>query len=325
MSSLQETGVMAEPTHIPVLVNEVLRYLVERPEQQVASSRGAGSDAPTQHTGRLPEEQLLIDGTVGQGGHAEQLLAALPGCRLLGFDRDPVNLSIAKKRLERFSDGATLVHDSYANASHHAYVHGFTQVDGVLLDLGFSSAHVDEPERGFSFMQEGPLDMRYDRDGEVTAETIINSWNVDDLAHIFRVYGEEPAAQVIAKAIYAARKTERITTTLQLAELVASVIRRRGKIHPATRVFQALRIAVNDELGELERALPVFVELLRPGGRLAIISFHSLEDRMIKRFILSQEGNTLQSLTKHVITPSEEEIRSNPRSRSAKLRVAERL
>lgn len=167
--------------------------------------------------------------------------------------------------------------------------------------------------------------MRYDRDGEVTAETIINSWNVDDLAHIFRVYGEEPAAQVIAKAIYAARKTERITTTLQLAELVASVIRRRGKIHPATRVFQALRIAVNDELGELERALPVFVELLRPGGRLAIISFHSLEDRMIKRFILSQEGNTLQSLTKHVITPSEEEIRSNPRSRSAKLRVAERL
>ena len=316
---------LAEPTHIPVLVNEVLRALVERPEQQVASSRGAGSDAPARSQGRKPEERLFIDGTVGQGGHAEQLLAALPGCRLLGFDRDPVNLSIAKKRLERFSDRAVLVHDRYANAPGHAHAHGFTDVDGILLDLGFSSAHVDEAERGFSFMQEGPLDMRYDRGGELTAEGIINAWSADDLAHIFRVYGEEPAAHVIAKAIYAARKDERITTTLQLAELVASVIRRRGKTHPATRVFQALRIAVNDELGELERALPALIELLTPGGRVAIISFHSLEDRMVKRFIASQEGKTLHSLTKHVITPSEEEIRSNPRSRSAKLRVAERI
>lgn len=316
---------MDEPTHIPVLVNEVLRYLVERPEQQVAASRGAGSVAPARSQGRLPEERRFIDGTVGQGGHAEQLLASLPGCRLLGFDRDPVNLSIARRRLERFSDRVTLIHDSYANAPKYAYVHGFAEVDGVLLDLGFSSAHVDEPERGFSFAHEGPLDMRYDRGGEATAESIVNSWSADELARLFRVYGEEPAARAVAKAIHDARKTVRITTTLQLAELVASVIRRRGKTHPATRVFQALRIAVNDELGELERALPAFVELLKPGGRMAIISFHSLEDRMVKRFVSTQEGKALRTLTKHVITPSEEEIRSNPRARSAKLRVAERI
>jgi 16S rRNA (cytosine1402-N4)-methyltransferase len=330
----------AEPTHIPVLVTEVLQYLVTRPvvaapnpvgydrlrpEQQVTSSRGAGFDAPIREADREPEERLFIDGTVGQGGHAEQILASLPGCRLLGFDRDPVNLSIAKKRLERFSDGLTLVHDSYANVLKHAYVHGFTEVDGILLDLGFSSAHVDEPTRGFSFAHEGPLDMRYDRDGELTAETIVNAWSEEELARIFRVYGEEPAAGMLASTICAARQDERITTTSQLAELVASVIPRRGKTHPATRVFQALRIAVNDELGELERALPALVGLLKPGGRLAIISFHSLEDRLVKRFIASQESGTLHSLTKHVIAPSEEEVRRNPRSRSAKLRVAERI
>jgi 16S rRNA (cytosine1402-N4)-methyltransferase len=167
--------------------------------------------------------------------------------------------------------------------------------------------------------------MRYDRDGELTAERIVNSWSADDLAYIFRAYGEEPAAHVIAKAVYAARKEGRIATTTQLADLVAAVVRRRGKIHPATRVFQALRVAVNDELGQLERALPALAGLLVPGGRLAVISFQSLEDRIVKRYLKSEDGKTFYSLTKHVITPSEEEIRSNPRSRSAKLRVAERL
>lgn len=307
---------MEEPTHIPVLVNEVLLHLA-KPEQQDAASRGAGSVPP--------EERRFIDGTVGQGGHAEAILRVLPGCRLLGFDRDPVNLSIAKKRLERFSDCAMLVNDSYANAKRHASAHGFDRVDGILLDLGFSSMHVDDPERGFSFMAEGPLDMRYDRSGELTAEAIVNSWNVDELARIFRVYGEEPAARPIAQAIFDARKAEPITTTLQLADLVEALIPRRGKIHPATRVFQALRIAVNDELGELERALPDLVSLLKPGGRIAIISFHSLEDRMIKQFFAGQDGTTLRIITKHIITATEEEIRSNPRARSAKLRVAERL
>lgn len=307
---------MEEPTHIPVLVNEVLAHLV-KPEQQDAASRGAGSVPP--------EERRFIDGTVGQGGHAERLLASLPGCRLLGFDRDPVNLSIAARRLERFSGCAVLVQDSYANAKRYATAHGFDQVDGVLLDLGFSSLHVDDPERGFSFMADGPLDMRYDRSGDLTAEGIVNSWSVDDLAQVFRVYGEEPAARPIAKAIYDARRQERITTTLQLAGVVEAVIPRRGKIHPATRVFQALRIAVNDELGELERALPDLVSLVKPGGRMAVISFHSLEDRMIKQFFAGQDGTTLRIVNKHIITATEEEIRSNPRSRSAKLRVAERI
>lgn len=304
-----------EPTHIPVLVNEVLAHLL-KPEQSV--SRGAGS-------GSL-EERLFIDGTVGQGGHAQVILErALPGCRLLGFDRDPANLSIAKKRLERFPDASVLVQDSYANARQHAAAHGFERVDGILLDLGFSSAHVDDPERGFSFVHDGPLDMRYDRSGELTAEGIVNGWNVDDLAQMFRVYGEEPAARLIAKTIYDARKNDRITTTAQLADLVESVIPRRGKTHPATRIFQALRIAVNNELGELERALPELVSLLKPGGRIAIISFHSLEDRMVKQFFAKENGKTLAVITKRVVIPTEEEIRSNPRSRSAKLRVAERI
>lgn len=304
---------MAEPTHISILVTEVLEHLVDVPEH--VTRRGA--------TGNV---SLFIDGTVGQGGHAQAILErAHPGCRLLGFDRDPVNLSIAKKRLERFSNTLVLVQDSYAQVKQHAYVHGFNHVDGILLDLGFSSMHIDDASRGFSFQNEGPLDMRYDRSQELTAEGIVNGWSQEDLAQIFRVYGEEPASHVIAKAIYTERKKNRITTTVQLAQLVVSVIRRHGKIHPATRIFQALRIAVNDELGELERALPDMIDLLRPGGRIAIISFHSLEDRLVKKFFASQSEKTVRIINKRVITPTEEEIRFNPRSRSAKLRVAERL
>jgi len=314
---------LAEPTHIPVLVNEVLRALVERPEQQVASSRGAGSDAPARSQGRKPEERLFIDGTVGQGGHAEQLLAALPGCRLLGFDRDPVNLSIAKKRLERFSDRAVLVHDRYANAPRHAHAHGFTDVDGILLDLGFSSAHVDEAERGFSFMQEGPLDMRYDTRQELSAEGIVNKWTREDLSTIFRRFGEDPRSAIIAKAIVDARRSMRIDTTYQLAEIVASVVPRQGKIHPATRIFQALRIVVNDELGEVERGLTAALEKLNSGGRCAVITFHSLEDRLVKNLFKTQQG--LLHITKKPIIASEEEAKANPRSRSAKLRIAEKL
>jgi len=318
---------MDEPTHIPVLVTEVLTHLVERPEQQVATTRGAGS---AQSQGRL-----FIDGTVGQGGHAEAILShAGPGCRILGFDRDSANLAIAKRRLERFGTAVTLVEDSYANVKAHAYAHGFDQVDGILLDLGFSSAHIDDPERGFSFAHEGPLDMRYDRSGDLTAEGILNGWSVDDLSRIFRIYGEEPAALQIAKTVYAARKKYRITTTTQFADLVETVVHRHGKTHPATKVFQALRIAVNDELGQFERVLPDMVELLKPakgtepverGGRIAIISFHSLEDRIAKHYFSEQNGATLNVITKRPVGPSDQEVRSNPRSRSAKLRVAEKI
>ena len=319
---------MDVPKHIPVLVTEVLSHLVERPEQTlVATTRGAGS--------AQSPERLFIDGTVGQGGHAEAILShAGPGCRILGFDRDSANLAIAKRRLERFGKAVTLVEDSYANVKAHAYALGFDQVDGILLDLGFSSAHIDDPERGFSFAHEGPLDMRYDRSGDLTAEGILNGWSVEDLSRIFRVYGEESASLQIAKVVYAARKKVRITTTTQFADLVETVVHRRGKTHPATKVFQALRIAVNDELGQFERVLPDMVDLLKPakgtepverGGRIAIISFHSLEDRIAKHYFSEQNGVSLNVITKRPVGPSDEEVHSNPRSRSAKLRVAEKI
>lgn len=286
--------------HVPVLLEEVSNYLQPEPNK------------------------FFIDGTVGLGGHAYALMSrALPGSRLLGIDRDASNLEIARERLARFGDSVVLVRDSFANVKTHASVHGFTSVGAILLDLGFSSVHVDDPSRGFSFASNGPLDMRYDRTQALTAEMIVNGWSVDELARIFRQYGEEAQALRIAAAITREREDHRITSTSELSKIVEGVIKRHGKIHPATRMFQALRIAVNDELGELERALPNLVELLAPGGRIAIITFHSLEDRLVKRFFKSRPD--LQILTKRVVTPSQEEVRKNRRARSAKLRVACRL
>ncbi len=291
---------MKEIAHEPVLLDEVIHYLDPKPKEH------------------------FIDGTVGLGGHAKEILKrTLPEGRLLGIDRDAENLERARKRLAEFQDRVILVQDSYANTKKYAYDYGFDQVDGILLDLGFSSVHIEKPDRGFSFQTEGPLDMRYDQRQELTAKTIVNTWNEEELAKIFRQFGEERHARQIARAIVANRKDMEIRTTGQLAELVASVIPRRGKLHPATRVFQALRIAVNDELGELQRALPDLVDLLAPGGRLAVISFHSLEDRIVKQFMNSQ--HELRILTKRVVKPTQEEIKKNPRARSAKLRVAERV
>jgi 16S rRNA (cytosine1402-N4)-methyltransferase len=290
---------MKETTHIPVLLDEVLKYLAPQPKEH------------------------FIDGTVGQGGHAKAILKlTLPDGRLLGIDRDSSNLAIAKKTLQDFGDRAVLVQDNYANVKALASTHGFSQVDGILLDLGFSSAHIDEAQRGFSFQLEGPLDMRYDSRQALDAAEIVNTWSEDGLAKIFRQFGEERYARQIAEVICSARKNVELRTTVDLAELVASVVRRRGKIHPATRVFQALRIAVNNELEQLEQALPDMVDLLAPGGRLVVISFHSLEDRIIKHFFRSQEGKTMTIKTKRVVTPTEEEIKNNQRARSAKLRVA---
>lgn len=286
--------------HKPVLLEEVSNYLKPEPKS------------------------LLIDGTVGLGGHAATLLPrVLPGGRLLGIDRDAANLERARERLSGFGDAVVLVHDSYAKVRVHARAHGFQSVDGILLDLGFSSVHVDQPDRGFSFQYDGPLDMRYDQFQSLTASEIVNMWSQDELARIFRTYGEELQARSIAQAIVASRGKIPFNRTTQLAELIASTTRRHGKMHPATKVFQALRIAVNDELGELERALPECVKLLKPGGRLAIISFHSLEDRIIKQFF--KRTPTLKVVTKRPVTASREEIAQNPRSRSAKLRVAEKL
>jgi len=288
---------MTQYIHKPVLLEEVLSHLQPEPHQG------------------------FVDGTVGQGGHAASIMhRVLPGGRLLAFDRDLVNLATAKERLSEYGDRVVFVHDSYANLISQAQAHGFSSVNGILLDLGYSSVHINDASRGFSFQKEGPLDMRYDRKQSLDAKEIIATWDEEGLARIFRVYGEEPRARDVAKAICEARKSSVIETTTDLANVVSLVIRRHGPIHPATQIFQALRIAVNDELGELERALPQCRDLLALGGRLAIISFHSLEDRLVKQFFKS--SNDWELVTKHPITASKEEIKANPRSRSAKLRVA---
>ncbi len=291
-------------THIPVLLSEILTYLQPEPNKS------------------------FIDGTVGQGGHAQAILErGLPEVRqkkelpcMLAIDRDDRNLAVARERLAKFGDAVVFVRDSFANIKQHALSHGFSNVDGILLDLGFSSAHVDDPNRGFSFQSDGPLDMRYDTSQSLTAAKIVNEWDEEELARLFRQYGEEKKARAVAEAIVSERIARPFERTLELTACVESVVPRQGAIHPATRVFQALRIAVNDELGELERALPDCVDLLAPGGRLAIITFHSLEDRLVKTFM--KERSDLQVLTKHVVKPSTQEVKQNPRSRSAKLRVA---
>lgn len=288
---------MAQIQHIPVLLKEVIYHLQPEPKK------------------------LFVDGTVGQGGHAEAITSSiLPGGRLLAIDRDAINLGIAKKRLERFGKAIVYVHDSFANIKNIVSKHRFTPIQGIILDLGFSSLHIEDAERGFSFLKAGPLDMRYDSKSGITAMEIVNEWDGENLAKIFRVYGEETKAQEIAKVIVKSRRKKSIATTLELAEIVSTIVRRRGPTHPATKIFQALRIAVNDELGELERALPQCVDILGISGRLAIITFHSLEDRIVKRFFKNHPN--IKVVTKKPILPTREEMKNNPRARSAKLRVA---
>ncbi len=304
--------------HVPVLLTPVIEGLRPHPNS------------------------ALIDGTVGAGGHATAWLdATSPEGRLLGFDRDASALDRAAKRLERFGVRVTLIHASYAHMADLAPEHGFDTVDGILLDLGYSSLQVDDPKRGFSFRHDGPLDMRFDTSEGHTAADRVNTLPESDLADIIRCYGEEPHARRIARAIVQARP---LTSTLALAEAIVSALppaRARGRIHPATRTFQALRIAVNDELSELERVLPQTLRLLGPGGRLAVISFHSLEDRIVKQFMRREAQDcicppsqvictcehraTLQIIARRPITATMEEVTANPRARSAKLRIAERL
>ena len=288
--------------HIPVLAKEAIEAFDPKPGQ------------------------IFIDGTVGQGGHAKIILEhVVPGGRLFAIDRDPENLVIAKEWLRAYENETFFIQDSYLHFKKHVQAQGISQVDGILLDLGFSSAHVDNPERGFSFQKEGPLDMRYDPKQSLTAKDILATWTKQELIELFEGYGEETQAQKIVEAIKKHQKIEPIETTTQLADLISSVIPFRGKRHPATQVFQALRIAVNDELGQLTQVLPDLVEMLRPGGRLAIITFHSLEDRIVKQFFKEHHGKELHLVNKHVIKPSFQEIKQNPRARSAKLRVIERI
>jgi len=302
--------------HVPVLYQEVLEYL--RPEP-----------------GRL-----YIDGTVGAGGHTAGLLqASAPDGRLLAFDRDPAAIAFSKRQLAEFDNRVVFVQASYSEMADTAPHYGFEQVDGILLDLGLSSRQLEAAERGFSFMQDGPLDMRFDTSSGRSAADLVNTLPEAALADIFWQYGEVRQSRKFARAIVHQRPLQ---TTGQLADLILQASGgRRGRIHPATQLFQALRIAVNDELGMLEGGLKAAVKLLKPGGRLAVISFHSLEDRLVKNFIRDQSRDcicppeqpfctcdvepTLKAVVRKVVRPSEKEVAENPRSRSAKMRIAQRV
>lgn len=304
-----------ERGHVPVLYHEVLAGLQPSPG------------------GRY------IDGTVGLGGHAAGLLqASRPDGRLLGLDRDPFALEQARQRLAPFGERARLVQASYVDMA--ALAGDLAPVDGILLDLGLSSLQLDDPARGFAFQAEGPLDMRFDPRAALSAADIVNTWPVDELAEIIYRYGEEPNSRRIARAIGAARP---LSSTTELAEVVSRAVggRRGERLHPATKTFQALRMVVNGELEAVEAVLPQAVSLLRPGGRLAVISFHSLEDRVIKQFIRqlargpaeTDPANpypapftpVLKEITRKPVTPAEAEVARNPRARSAKLRLAEKI
>ena len=292
--------------HVPVLLNETLDALAVKP------------------AGRY------VDGTFGRGGHSRAIAGR--GGEILGIDRDDDAIASAGE--------LKAVKGCHGDLEQIARANGWDEVDGILLDLGVSSPQLDEADRGFSFMREGPLDMRMDRTGGMTAADLVNGEDAESLERIFRELGEEMQARRIAKAIVAARSQKAYETTAQLAETVERAVGRRGAHHPATRVFQALRMAVNDEMGELERALEGGLRLLKSGGRFAVITFESLTDRKVKRFFaahagkmksLQQGGETWEGelprvrlVTKKAVTAGEEEVNLNPRSRSAKLRVVEK-
>lgn len=265
----------------------------------------------------------IVDATVGLGGHAGAILEAVPDGKLVGIDRDAASLELAQRNLARFGDRATLVQANLADLDSvlpDGQGNGLP-VDAVLMDLGYSSWQL--AERGFSFQTDAPLDLRMDvRSGESAAE-LVARLPERELADLIYAYGEERASRRVAKAIVTARKARPILTTVQLADVIAGAVPRRGRLHPATKTFQALRVAVNDELGSLERGLTAAERALRPGGRLAVISFESLSDRIVKRHFKASER--LEVITKKVIQPSRDEVRANPRARSAKLRVAERI
>ncbi len=303
--------------HVPVLLDEVLDALAVR----------ADGD--------------YLDGTFGGGGYSRAILSAPPR-RLIAIDRDPT--AVARGRsLAEMSEKFTMLEGRFGDMVEHLAEIGIDRLDGIVLDIGVSSQQIDDSSRGFSFAADGPLDMRMSSEGESAAD-VVNGADERTLASIIYRYGEERASRRIAKAIVERRRQAPITRTRELAAIVESVLGRHGKIDPATRTFQALRIYVNDELGELERALDAAEALLRPGGRLVVVAFHSLEDRIVKQFLTAKSGRSsnpsrhlpevppdgapsasFRPLSRRPVTPSDAEIRRNPRARSARLRAAERL
>ena len=307
---------MSLPVHVPVLLDEVIAGL--------QAQRGG----------------YFVDCTVGLGGHSAAILEKIsPSGKLLGIDADPEAIKASQDKLSDYGEAVTLVNDNFVNLEAICRGYHFHPVDGILFDLGVSSLQLDTAERGFSFHLDAPLNMRFDPGQGLTASDIVNSFSEQELAKLIEKYGEERHSRRIARYIVQNRP---IATTVELARLVEQALGgKRAKIHPATRTFMALRIAVNSELQNLELALKQTIDLLRPGGRLTVISYHSLEDRIAKQFMryaasscLCPPGtvicccghvSTLKLISRKVIKPTSLEIESNPRSRSAKLRVAERL
>ncbi len=290
---------MCNMPHLPVLLRDIINLLVLKP-----GSRN-------------------IDCTFGDGGHSRAILQSARDVQLLGIDTDAENISRAKKQKEFDHEKVILVNDNFRRLKAIALKNNFTEADAILMDLGWSSTQFAESGRGFSFLRDEPLDMRLGF-GSLTAAEILNNWTEEEIGKILREYGEERAWKKITKAIVDKRRVQPITTTGQLVEIISALGERQGKIHPVTKTFQALRIAVNDELNALKEALPQAVEILKSGGRLAVISFHSLEDRIVKRFFQSK-NKSLKIITKKPIIASRAEILANPSSRSAKLRVAEKI
>ncbi len=304
------------PSHIPVMLESCMKLLEPKPGG------------------------FYGDGTLGAGGHSEAILkASSPDGKLIAFDLDPAAIEIAKNRLKDYGERVMIVQDSYSNLGN--YIPDNT-LDGFMVDLGVSSMQLDHQERGFSFLQDGPLDMRFSPNQPLSAADIVNTWSREDLMRILRDYGEENKSRRIAEAICAEREKSQIKTTGQLRDIIARAAGPgREKIHPATRSFQAIRIAVNEELKAVEEVLPAAVKALKPGGILLAISFHSLEDRIIKSFFKTESKDCLcppeqpvctcghkallREITRHPITADEAEIKINPRARSAKLRAAVKL
>lgn len=286
----------------------------------------------------------FVDGTVGAGGHSAALLEAHPEIeRFLGIDQDPTALAIAEKRLAPWSEKVHFFRGNFGALEEALRTYQLSDIDGILLDIGVSSMQFDQPEKGFSFLHEGPLDMRMDPEGALSAEEVVNSWSEAELGRVFREYGEEKRWRKAAQAIVKAREERPIKTTLELGAILEPVLRvwpQKKGIHPLTLVFQALRICVNSELEVLEKVLPQAIEALSPGGRLVVITFHSLEDRIVKRafrFAASDKEQTtglgglfldkeptVELITRKPIVPNAAEIAANPRARSAKLRVVEK-
>jgi 16S rRNA (cytosine1402-N4)-methyltransferase len=313
---LEEAQQMEDFTyHQPVLASEVVELLAPRP--------GA----------------LVVDGTTGGGGHTELILKT--GADVLALDQDPEAIEHAREQLAHVGSRVTLRRANFRYADKVLDELGIARIGGVLLDIGVSSRQLENAERGFSMMRNGPLDMRMDPLSPTTASSVVNTYSEEQLTRLFRELGEEPAARRIASLIVKARKEAPFRETLPLARAIEKVVGRHGRLHPATRVFQALRMEVNDELGALEQGLRVLTSRLEPGARIAVISFHSLEDRIVKNFFREHSREWLDRpewpeprrnpeydlslITSKPVEPTEEEQRANPRSRSAKLRVAEKI